>query len=53
MRRSRNDILKSTHPRLRPAGGEADVQVIEIYVVDHAKKVIRAAQSDYDETYGG
>jgi inorganic pyrophosphatase len=37
----------------QPAGGTADVSVVEIYGADHAKKVIQAAQADYDETYGG
>lgn len=37
----------------QPAGGAADVKVVEIYGADHAKKVILAAQADYDETYGG
>jgi inorganic pyrophosphatase len=37
----------------QPAGGTADVSVVEIYGADHAKKVITAAQADYDETYGG
>jgi len=37
----------------QPAGGEANVQVLEIYGPDRAKEVIRAAQADYDETYGG
>jgi len=36
----------------QPAGGEANVQVLEIYGPDRAKEVIRAAQADYDETYG-
>ena len=36
----------------QPAGGEADVSVVEIYGADHAKKVILAAQADYAETYG-
>ena len=37
----------------QPAGGEANVQVLEIYGPERAKEVIRAAQADYDETYGG
>jgi len=37
----------------RPAGGEANVQVTEIYGPDRAKEVIRAACADYDEIYGG
>jgi inorganic pyrophosphatase len=37
----------------RPAGGEADVEVVEIYGAEHAKKVITAAREDYEETYGG
>lgn len=37
----------------QPAGGEANVQVLEIYGPERAKEVILAAQADYDETYGG
>jgi inorganic pyrophosphatase len=37
----------------QPAGGEADVQVVEIYGADRAKEVIQAARHDYDEMFGG
>lgn len=37
----------------QPAGGEAAVEVVEIYGAEHAKAVILAASADYDETYGG
>lgn len=37
----------------QPAGGAADVKVLEIYGADRAKEVIKAAQADYEETYGG
>ncbi len=37
----------------RPAGGEADVQVVEIYGAERAKTVIHSAREDYDEMFGG
>jgi inorganic pyrophosphatase len=37
----------------QPAGGAADVSIVEIYTAEHAKKVITAACEDYDEMYGG
>lgn len=33
--------------------GEADVQIVGRYGVDHARKVILAARKDYEEMYGG
>ncbi|MDK2857821.1 MAG: inorganic pyrophosphatase [Verrucomicrobiota bacterium] len=36
-----------------PPIGVADVKIVERYGAEHAKKVIQAAQADYNEMYGG
>jgi inorganic pyrophosphatase len=45
-------LLQYFETYTRPAGGEANVQVIKLYDAERAKAVIKAAQADYDETYG-
>ena len=37
----------------QPAGGKADVKVLEVYDAEHAKKVIAASCEDYVEMFGG